>query len=437
MNPGPGFVLGPMHGTIWSVAARCDTMPNVRFGNNTCGCLGRNRKENRHVSSRLGKLVGACGLVIVMVSGISAQDWPQWRGVNRDAKVRGSQTPATWPEELKKVWTVTVGDGVATPSLQGDRFYVFSRQGDEEVTRCLNAETGEVLWTDKYATAAVQGPDGGFGGPRSSPTVAEGKVVTLGVNGVLSCLDASTGDVAWRNDEYDGEVPRFHTSSSPIVVDGTCVAQLGGEDNGVIAAFDLSTGQEKWSWEGEGSAYASPVLLRVGDVDVILAETNQSIVGLRASDGKLLWQMPYVVTGRGYNAATPIIAGQTIIYTGSNRGAKAAELASDGAALTAKDLWSNEDNSVQYNSPVLKDGFVYGLSNRDVLFCINAATGETVWTAPMGVEPQPSDQPPGERRGRRGRGGGGYGSIVDADTVLFVLTPLATLTVFEPNSRRV
>ena len=257
---------------------------------------------------------------------------------------------------------------------------MFSRQGDDEVTQCLNAETGEVVWTDKYAAAAVQGPDGGFGGPRSSPTVAEGKVVTLGVNGVLSCLDAGTGAVAWRNDEHAGQVPGFHTSSSPIVVDGTCVAQLGGEDNGVIAAFDLSTGEEKWRWAEEGSAYASPVLLQLDDVEAILAETNESIVALRASDGKLMCQVPYAIVGRGYNAATPIIAGRTVIYTGSNRGAKAAELASDGGTLTAKDLWSNEDNSVQYNSPILKDGCVFGLANRDVLCCINATTGERAWS---------------------------------------------------------
>jgi outer membrane protein assembly factor BamB len=151
---------------------------------------------------------------------------------------------------------------------------------------------------------------------------------------------------------------------------------------------------------------------------IVIAETDDNIVGLEVSTGQVVWETPYAVSGRGYNAATPVLDGQTIIYTGSNRGAIAAQFSKQGDSLTTQELWNNQDNSVQYNTPVLKDGLLYGLSKSNVLFCINAKTGKTMWTDTV-------------LAGARGRGG--YGSIVDAGSVLFALTPAAQLIVFQPS----
>ncbi len=96
-----------------------------------------------------------------------AQDWPQWRGANRDAKVTGFVAPENWPKELTKKWSVTVGEGVATPALVGDRLYVFGREEGQEVVRCLDAATGEVRWQDKYATEGSSGPSSSYAGPRA------------------------------------------------------------------------------------------------------------------------------------------------------------------------------------------------------------------------------------------------------------------------------
>jgi outer membrane protein assembly factor BamB len=159
------------------------------------------------------------------------------------------------------------------------------------------------------------------------------------------------------------------------------------------------------------------VLLTVGDAKMIVAETAKKIVGVRLADGKLLWETPFVVTGaRGYNAATPMVDGQTVLYTGSGRGTKAVKIEKQGDAFTAKEFWSNGENSVQYNTPVVKDGLVFGLSAGDSLFCINTQTGKTLWTSSI--------------RGRKG-----YGSIVVAGPVLLALTPAAQLLVFEPSDK--
>ncbi len=346
-----------------------------------------------------------------------AGDWPQWRGENRDGKVTGFQAPSSWPKELTQQWKVTVGEGVATPALVSDKLYVFSWEGGKEILRCLSAETGKEIWKNEYDAEKASGPASGFAGARSSPAVVDGKVVTVGVQGTLSCVDAKSGEKVWRNVNALGH-PQFFTSCSPIVVDGLCVAQFGGEKSGGIAAYDFSDGKEKWKWGEDSAAYASPVLLTVDGTKMIVAETNQNIVGIGVADGKLLWKTPFAnskAMGRGYNASTPIVEGQTVIFSGSNRGTKTIKIEKKGDGFEMKEGWSNKDNSVMYSTPVVHNGMVFGLTSANNLFCINTE-GKTAWSSSI-------------------KGKQGYGSIVDAGSVLLSLTPAGQLVVYEPSEK--
>jgi len=364
------------------------------------------------------KMVAIAGCLVVMIASCAvAQDWPQWRGPNRDGKVSGFTAPKKWPKELTEKWKTTVGLGDATPALVGDRLYVFTRQGGDEVTLCLNAGNGKEVWRDKYAAQAVTGAASRHPGPRSSPTVANGKVVTLGVGGVVSCLNAADGKVVWRKDPFPKVVPRFFTSMSPIIVDGMAIAHLGGKGNGAIIAYNLASGNEKWRWADEGPEYASPVLLTVGGTKQIVTLAEKSIVGIGVANGKLLWQLPFVPVKRAYNAATPIVDGQMVIYTGGGRGTKAVKIEKKGDGFTAKELWSNPDVATQFNTPVLKDGLLFGLSNRSNLFCINAQTGQTAWTDTTT------------------RGRGGFAAIVNAGSVILALPSNSELIVFKPSGK--
>jgi len=386
----------------------------------------------------IGLLAG--GAFLIGASLAVGQDWPQWRGPNRDAKATGFTAPKPWPKELTQKWKTAVGSGDATPALVGNKLYVFARQEADEVTRCLDAGTGKELWLDKNAVPAINGPDAAVhGGPRSSPAVANGKVFTLGVSGTVSCLDAATGKMLWRKDDFPGAWPRFHVANSPIVVDSLCIVQLGKETEGAIVAYDAATGDQKWKWTEEGPGYASPAVLTVAGTKMIVTLTAKSIVGISVTDGKLLWQAPFVPQGMNYNAATPIVDGQTVIYCGAGRGAKAVKIEKDGARFAAKELWSNADNAVQFNTPLLKGSALYGLSARNDFFCLNTQDGKTAWTAPF-APPAPAaegqGQGPGGMRGGRGMGRtAGYGSIVDAGSVLLALTPASQLVVFEPGEK--
>ncbi|HKX60428.1 MAG TPA: PQQ-binding-like beta-propeller repeat protein, partial [Verrucomicrobiae bacterium] len=210
-----------------------------------------------------------------------AQDWPQWRGAQRDAKAADFKAPKTWPKELTQKWKVTIGEGVASPAVVGDKVYVFSRQEGNEVTRCLNVADGKEVWAERYESLGATGPAQGYSGPRSSPAVASGKVVTLGVRGMLSSLDAATGQKLWRKDDFKAW-PGFFPSSSPIIVNGLAIAQLGGRTNGAIVAYDLTSGEEKWKWSGSSPAYASPTLVNVGGAKLIVAHTESKLVAVNA-----------------------------------------------------------------------------------------------------------------------------------------------------------
>src|SRR5205823_1942833 len=105
-----------------------------------------------------------------------------------------------------------------------------------------------------------------------------------------------------------------------------------------------------------------------------------------------------------------------LVFSGSGSGTKAVKIQKSGDNLEAKELWTNTENAVQFNTPVIKNGSIFGISDRDKLFCLNAETGKTAWSSEL----------------KRNRG---YGSIVDAGTVLFALTPSAELIAFEPNDQ--
>jgi len=371
---------------------------------------------------------------------LAAADWPQWRGANRDAKVAGFDAPATWPKELKQEWDVKVGDGVATPALVDERLYVHTREGSDEVVRCLDAKTGEEIWRESYEARGAEGPAASFAGPRCTPAVAEGKVVTIGARGQLACFDAETGKRLWAKDDFRAW-PMFFHSASPLIVDGLVIAQLGGRDGSVVA-YDLTSGEQKWKWTGAPTSYSSPMLMTVDGTKLVIGQVGDGIVAINAADGKHVWETYFPQSGGSrYKAATPIVDGDTLIFLDGP--AAAVKLSKDGEKFVSKDLWKNQDSRVEYNTPVLKNGHLFGISQRGELFCVNTADGKTAWTAPLGAAPgapPPAKEAPSKKGfGGKGRGmaggGGGYGSVVDAGPVLFALTPSAQLVVFEPSDK--
>ncbi|TFG41782.1 MAG: hypothetical protein E4H43_03980, partial [Bacteroidia bacterium] len=158
-----------------------------------------------------------------------------------------------------------------------------------------------------------------------------------------------------------------------------CIVHLGTKDKGQVVALDLVTGNEKWKWEGDGPAYASPSVMQMDKQKHIIVQTEKNLIALSLADGKLLWQIPTPVQQRFYNCTSPYINGQIIYYTGQGTGTKAIQVTREGDKFVTKELWSNPEIGAKWNTPVLKDGFLYGFTDQRRIYCIDAATGKTAW----------------------------------------------------------
>jgi outer membrane protein assembly factor BamB len=366
---------------------------------------------------------------LMLCSKALAQDWSEWRSSNRDSKVTGLTVPKEWPKGLIPKWEVTVPEEGTAPILVDNRLYLFARQDTNEVTLCLDAANGKQIWQDKYfAPVPVEsGPPMSFlAGPFNSPAVADGKVITLGTGGIVSCLDAATGKVIWRKDEYPGTWPLQKAEMSPLLVDGLCIVRLGKHSEGVIVAYNLKTGQTKWKWTGENPVYTSPVLMSVDGAKMIITQTEKSIVAIAMDDGKLMWQYPFIAEKWPYHftaekpckSSTLIVNGQTLIYTCWEQGIKALIIKKKGDIFVVEDLWSNDENSAPHNTTVLKNGLLYGRSMEGKFFCINAKTGQTAWTWTDPRTPLEYNR---------------SCPIVDAGPVLISLTPRSPEEVLKPT----
>ncbi len=372
------------------------------------------------------RMAAVAGLSVLIGIGTAwAQDWPQWRGPNRDGKATGFTAPATWPKELTQKWKVEVGTGDATPALVAGKLYAFGRKGANEVVTCIDAAGGKTLWTSSYpADFVVTGPPAGHPGPRSSPLVADGKVCTFGVGGILSCFDAATSKLLWRKQsavDYLNTPYRFESSMSPLVVDGMVIVYVGGKPEkapagqGAIVAFDLTTGQAKWKCDCNVPAPASPMVATLAGVKQIVTLNANRALGVSLADHSLLWQFPF--KGNPENSTTPVIDGETVILTGQGKGTVGLKITRTGDKFTAEPAWENKEAQAgsSFTTPVLRDGLLFGYANAR-LCCLSARDGKVLWADTTA----------------RGRSA----AIVDAGSCLIALALNGDLLVYQPTDKQ-
>jgi outer membrane protein assembly factor BamB len=321
--------------------------------------------------------------LLLTVSTASAQDWPQWRGPNRDGAVASFRAPASWPESLPEKWKIDVGSGYATPLLIGDRLYVFTRQGEDEVLMALAADSGDLVWRASYpapfemkSATRRHGP-----GPKSTPAFADGRLFTLGMSGIVTAFEAGSGTLLWQKGAPPVE-PLYHTATSPLVDDGLVFLHVGGHDDGALTAFDAATGAVRWSWDGDGPAYGSPMLFELAGVRQIVTFTQENFVGVSASTGELLWRRPFV-TPSTTTSQTPILYEETVIQTGRANGITAFRVVRRGDGFETMDVWHTDEVSLHMTNGVVLDGVLFGLShlNSGQYFALDLDSGKVLWTS--------------------------------------------------------
>lgn len=333
----------------------------------------------------LAAVVLGVGVLVVASSADAAGiEWPQWRGPARDGRV-GLAARATWPDELAAGWKLTVGTGHSSPVVAGGRVYQLSREGEDEVVRAIELASGKVLWRQAYpAPYQMNSAATGHGkGPKATPVLAEGRLFSFGISGVLSAWDAASGRLLWRKSfeaRHRASSPLYGAAMSPVVEGGRVIAHVGGHDDGALVALDAATGSPAWSWKGDGPGYASPVVATLGGVRQVVTQSQNALVGLAADTGVLLWRVA-LRTPWDQNAVTPIVSGDLVLYSGLDAPLTAVRPVRKGTAGSAETVWTSPDVACYLSTPVLESGRVYGLSHRKKgqWFAVDAATGKTLW----------------------------------------------------------
>jgi outer membrane protein assembly factor BamB len=262
------------------------------------------------------------------------------------------------------------------------------RPGKERVL-CLGATDGKLLWKHEYdCTYRIS-----YGtGPRTTPLVEQGRVYTLGAMGRLCCLDADTGKPRWSRDllgEYKPDVPAWGWAASPLLDGDLLYCLVGGEDSAVVA-FHKDTGKEVWkALTTQEIGYSPPVLVEAGGKRQLIVWLSETINSLDPATGKVYWTQKYPTSGPpqrpAVNIATPRRLGDLLFFTSAYHGPMMLKLAADRPAATV--AWKGKSNRMErpdglhslMPTPVLKDGYIYGVCANGELRCVDARTGKQVW----------------------------------------------------------
>jgi len=326
--------------------------------------------------------VAVCGWSAFAGAQGGAGEYFQWRGANRDGAVASFNEPQSWPEKLTQRWKVEVGTGYATPLVVGNRIYIFSRKGDNEVMMALDPQNGKTVWETGYpvsftmhSAAVKHGP-----GPKSTPLYSGGKLFSIGMTGIVTAFDAANGKQLWQK-PGSSVVPMYTSHSfSPLVERGLVIFHVGGHMQGALTAFDVNTGDVKWSWTGDGPGYGSPIVAELAGTRQLVTITQGKIISVDPANGTLLWERPFV-SANFTNAVTPVVYGQTLIISGNGGPTTAIAVKKQNNQWTTETLWENADIPYRLSNSVIVKDALFGLTNKNSgqYFSVDAKTGKTLW----------------------------------------------------------
>jgi outer membrane protein assembly factor BamB len=323
----------------------------------------------------------------VNLTNISAllADVPQFFGPQRDGVVRGVALATDWnASQPKLLWRQPIGIGWSAFAVVCSRAYTEEQRGDAELVTCYDIASGRLLWAHTNLTRFVEWQGGD--GPRATPTVNGGRVFAYGATGILDCLDATNGVRVWsRNILKEFQQPNLNwgTCSSPLVVDDAVIVTGGNANSATVFAFHRATGDPLWRAGNDKASYASPILVTLAGVRVVLSANAATLTAHDPATGKLLLDHRWVKEKQADTpkGAQPVVVGTNRVFLSSGYGVGCAMIevkARDDGKLTAADVWRGRSMKNQFNSVSVRDGFLYGLDDG-FLACVDAATGERRW----------------------------------------------------------
>ncbi len=328
--------------------------------------------------------------VLAAVGAVRADEWPQWRGPDRDGTWRESGLVTTFPgPELAVRWRAPIGSGYSGPTVADGRVYVTDRLAEpQQVERvhCLDWQTGNSQWT--YTYDCPYESVGYTAGPRAAVSIDEGRVYVLGTMGHLHCLDAARGTVLWKKTpgvDYQVRVPTWGCSAAPLVDGELVIVQLGASDGACVVALDKRTGAERWRALDDPASYSAPIIIRQAGQRVLVCWTGANVAGLDPATGHVHWQHPFAPRRMVINVPTPVVSGDRLFVTAFYDGSLMLKL--QPSELSVEPIWrrrgaSERDTDALHamiSTPYFEGDYVYGVDSYGELRCLDARTGDRIW----------------------------------------------------------
>jgi outer membrane protein assembly factor BamB len=328
-----------------------------------------------------------CGALLF--STVFSQDWPDWRGSNRDGVWRETGIVKKFRSNpIKLKWSIPCGAGYSGPTVSQGKVYLTDRlEKPEETERvlCVNTNNGGIIWSYSYSCLyrGLSYPDG----PRASVVISNGKAYSLGTMGHLFCLDANTGSVLWKHDlnrEYSIRMPTWGIAATPLIFENKIILQIGGSNGASVLALDKNTGKEIWRSMDDEISYSAPVIIRQAGKPVIVVWTAENLNGLDPGTGKVYWKIPFRL-GMGMGISTPVQYKDYLFVSSFYSGSLLVKFGQE--TITAKKVWLRAGENERktdalhcvINTPVIKDGYIYGIDSYGEMRCLRLDNGDRVW----------------------------------------------------------
>ena len=314
-----------------------------------------------------------------VVSNRTLDDWPQWRGVNRDGKSVEHGLLKAWPQGGPKLaWRISgAGEGYSSFSVAGGKVYTLGARGNTEYVMAFDEATGKKVWDVAHGNRFSN--DRGDG-PRATPTIDGAQLYAYGASGDLAAMDAATGKVLWKINvlkQFRGSNITWGLSESPLVLRDRVIVNAGGPGASIVA-LNKKDGSVLWRSQGDQAGYSSGILHEVGGIPQGIFFTAERALAIDTRDGRLLWSYARV-SNRTANIATPIARGNRVFLSSDyGTGAALLELTPNGNSVAAKEVYFTNDMRNHHASSVLIGDHLYGFSSN-ILTAMKFDTGEVAW----------------------------------------------------------
>lgn len=307
-------------------------------------------------------------------------DWPQWQGPDRTGISKETGLLMAWPANGPSViWSSqNLGNGYGSVAVAGERVYLQGMSNGNSMVFALNRADGKGVWSKALGPAESndKGP-----GPRGTPTVDSDRLYVLTENGDLACLKTDGAAVWQRNilEDFKGRQLRWLISESPLVDGPHLIVSPGGPGAGMVK-LDKMTGKTVWTSKdlSDPAGYSSPIVADVGGVRTYMTFTAGAGVGVRASDGKLMFRYPNAANNTA-NITTPLFFDNKVFFTSAyDTGGGLVDLTAQNGEVKAKEIYFTRNMKNHHGGVILVDGYLYGF-NDSILTCLEFATGKPMW----------------------------------------------------------